>query len=158
MWLWKRVKCIPSPPGVEPGIFWSVVRRVIHCATGPYLSTTWLSNICILICFAVIKTSVIAFAILGSMCEADRVRNLYISSIYLKDFGEYIWLSMLFCFTNLLSALLNCLNCRQTKRHLVLIFKIHSISFREKTFWKTKFWTLPTSSARRFPCSSPMSE
>ena len=24
-----------SQPGVEPGIFWSVVRRVIHCATGP---------------------------------------------------------------------------------------------------------------------------
>ena len=24
-----------SLPGFEPGIFWSVVRRVIHCATGP---------------------------------------------------------------------------------------------------------------------------
>ena len=24
-----------SLPGVEPGIFWSVVRRVIHCATSP---------------------------------------------------------------------------------------------------------------------------
>ena len=26
----------PNLPGFEPGIFWSVVRRVIHCATGPY--------------------------------------------------------------------------------------------------------------------------
>ena len=25
----------PNLPGFEPGIFWSVVRRVIHCATGP---------------------------------------------------------------------------------------------------------------------------
>ena len=25
-----------SMPGFEPGIFWSVVRRVIHCATSPY--------------------------------------------------------------------------------------------------------------------------
>ncbi len=24
-----------SSPGFEPGIFWSVVRRVIHCATSP---------------------------------------------------------------------------------------------------------------------------
>ena len=26
---------VPNLPGFEPGIFWSVVRRVIHCATGP---------------------------------------------------------------------------------------------------------------------------
>ena len=26
----------PSVPGFEPGIFWSVVRRVIRCATHPY--------------------------------------------------------------------------------------------------------------------------
>ena len=26
---------LPSLPGFEPGIFWSVVRRVIHCATSP---------------------------------------------------------------------------------------------------------------------------
>ena len=30
-----------SQPGVEPGIFWSVVRRVIHCATGP---RTWVAG------------------------------------------------------------------------------------------------------------------
>ena len=28
----------PSLPGFEPGIFWSVVRRVIHCATDPFIS------------------------------------------------------------------------------------------------------------------------
>ena len=27
----------PTLPGFEPGIFWSVVRRVIHCATRPLL-------------------------------------------------------------------------------------------------------------------------
>ena len=31
----KNIHVSPSQPGVEPGIFWSVVRRVIHCATGP---------------------------------------------------------------------------------------------------------------------------
>lgn len=25
----------PTLPGFEPGIFWSLVRRVIHCCTGP---------------------------------------------------------------------------------------------------------------------------
>ena len=29
-----------SQPGVEPRIFWSVVRRVIHCATGPHALLT----------------------------------------------------------------------------------------------------------------------
>ena len=28
-------------PGFEPGIFWSVVRRVIHCATSPYVEVHW---------------------------------------------------------------------------------------------------------------------
>ena len=32
----------PNLPGFEPGIFWSVVRRVIHCATGPAIK--WPSN------------------------------------------------------------------------------------------------------------------
>ena len=31
----KKKKGASSQPGVEPRIFWSVVRRVIHCATGP---------------------------------------------------------------------------------------------------------------------------
>ena len=31
----KRGGETSSQPGVEPGIFWSVVRCVIHCATGP---------------------------------------------------------------------------------------------------------------------------
>ena len=31
----KNAHVSSSQPGVEPGIFWSVVRRVIHCATGP---------------------------------------------------------------------------------------------------------------------------
>ena len=30
-----RDKNLSNLPGFEPGIFWSVVRRVIHCATGP---------------------------------------------------------------------------------------------------------------------------
>ena len=43
--LWWEGYCLPkcfsfrkwftNLPGFEPGIFWSVVRRVIHCATGP---------------------------------------------------------------------------------------------------------------------------
>ena len=33
----------PNLPGFEPGIFWSVVRRVIHCATGP--SDLWRTSI-----------------------------------------------------------------------------------------------------------------
>ena len=34
---------ISNLPGFEPGIFWSVVRRVIHCATGPIILTrSWL--------------------------------------------------------------------------------------------------------------------
>ena len=33
--LWKAT----SQPGVEPGIFWPVVRRVIHCATGPTVTS-----------------------------------------------------------------------------------------------------------------------
>ena len=32
----NKVKNITSLPGFEPGIFWSVVRRVIHCATSPW--------------------------------------------------------------------------------------------------------------------------
>ena len=28
-------KRYPTLPGFEPGVFWSVVRRVIRCATGP---------------------------------------------------------------------------------------------------------------------------
>lgn len=31
-------KTLASLPGFEPGIFWSVVRRVIHCATSPVVS------------------------------------------------------------------------------------------------------------------------
>ena len=33
--LGKKWKKISSLPGVEPGIFCSVGRRVIHCATSP---------------------------------------------------------------------------------------------------------------------------
>ena len=37
--IWKRR---PSSPGFEPGIFWSVVRCVIHCATSPiYKKSSW---------------------------------------------------------------------------------------------------------------------
>ncbi len=39
----KKKKNCSSSPGFEPGIFWSVVRRVIHCATSPLTAhvTTW---------------------------------------------------------------------------------------------------------------------
>ena len=32
---WTFGRKVSNLPGFEPGIFWSVVRRVIHCATGP---------------------------------------------------------------------------------------------------------------------------
>ena len=42
--LYFTMKKSSSAPGFEPGIFWSVVRRVIHCATHPFW---WLlSQIC----------------------------------------------------------------------------------------------------------------
>ena len=36
---WTAQKMCTSLPGFEPGIFWSVVRRVIRCATSPVLET-----------------------------------------------------------------------------------------------------------------------
>ena len=35
VWLFPKIKKT-SLPGIEPGIFKSVVRRVIHCATRPH--------------------------------------------------------------------------------------------------------------------------
>ena len=34
---WCKKQFSTSLPGFEPGIFWSVVRRVIHCATDPLI-------------------------------------------------------------------------------------------------------------------------
>ena len=53
LWAWveltanksaKRPKRSTSLPGFEPGIFWSVVRRVIRCATSPVLKMAFLSD------------------------------------------------------------------------------------------------------------------
>ena len=54
-----NIEKFPNLPGFEPGIFWSVVRRVIHCATGParklaqhYLTIPYLLAIEPLLCFS----------------------------------------------------------------------------------------------------------
>ena len=89
----------PTLPGFEPGIFWSVVRRVIRCATRPLFEDTLIvftiQKYLIIFCFKKIPSNRIwtsdlwisiesttvhrstNWAIEGSLCELSSTNSLY---------------------------------------------------------------------------------